>query len=91
MGNKDQAWLDQRARFADVYDKSNYAIPIQSDNAVCFYVESIMRRSIVHFSIVISKLSEENKILTHELGLLRIEIEKRLLKRDKKLNRSSIR
>lgn len=30
MGNEDQAWLDYRARFADVYDESNYASPLQS-------------------------------------------------------------
>ncbi len=30
MENEDQAWLDYRARFADVYDDSNYASPIQS-------------------------------------------------------------
>lgn len=30
MENEDQAWLDYRARFADVYDKSNYASPLQS-------------------------------------------------------------
>jgi phosphatidylethanolamine/phosphatidyl-N-methylethanolamine N-methyltransferase len=30
MKNEDQAWLDQRARFADVYDASNYASPLQS-------------------------------------------------------------
>ena len=30
MGNEDQAWLDYRARFADVYDEANYASPLQS-------------------------------------------------------------
>ena len=30
MLNEDQAWLDYRARFADVYDESNYASPLQS-------------------------------------------------------------
>lgn len=30
MGNEDQAWLDYRARFADIYDESNYASPLQS-------------------------------------------------------------
>jgi len=30
MENEDQAWLDYRARFADVYDASNYASPLQS-------------------------------------------------------------
>lgn len=30
MGNEDQAWLDQRANFADVYDESNYSSPMQS-------------------------------------------------------------
>lgn len=30
MVNEDQAWLDYRARFADVYDESNYASPLQS-------------------------------------------------------------
>ena len=30
MRNEDQAWLDYRARFADVYDESNYASPLQS-------------------------------------------------------------
>jgi ubiquinone/menaquinone biosynthesis C-methylase UbiE len=30
MQNEDQAWLDQRARFADVYDDSNYSSPLQS-------------------------------------------------------------
>jgi len=30
MKNEDQAWLDYRARFADVYDASNYASPLQS-------------------------------------------------------------
>lgn len=30
MENEDQAWSDYRARFADVYDKSNYASPLQS-------------------------------------------------------------
>jgi len=30
MENEDQAWLDQRARFADVYDESNYSSPLQS-------------------------------------------------------------
>ncbi|CAA9893013.1 Ubiquinone/menaquinone biosynthesis methyltransferase [Candidatus Methylobacter favarea] len=30
MKNEDQAWLDYRARFADVYDESNYASPLQS-------------------------------------------------------------
>lgn len=30
MENEDQAWLDYRARFADVYDDSNYASPLQS-------------------------------------------------------------
>lgn len=29
MENEDQAWLDQRARFADVYDDSNYSSPLQ--------------------------------------------------------------
>jgi hypothetical protein len=28
--NNDQAWLDYRARFADVYDGCNYASPLQS-------------------------------------------------------------
>lgn len=30
MVNEDQAWLDYRARFADMYDESNYASPLQS-------------------------------------------------------------
>lgn len=30
MSNEDQAWLDYRARFADIYDCSNYSSPIQS-------------------------------------------------------------
>jgi len=30
MENEDHAWLDYRARFADVYDESNYASPLQS-------------------------------------------------------------
>lgn len=30
MNNEDQAWLDYRARFADVYDSSNYSSPLQS-------------------------------------------------------------
>ena len=30
MRNEDQAWLEYRARFADVYDESNYASPLQS-------------------------------------------------------------
>ncbi len=30
MKNEDKAWLDYRARFADVYDKSNYSTPLQS-------------------------------------------------------------
>lgn len=30
MSNEDQAWLDYRARFADVYDSSNYSSPLQS-------------------------------------------------------------
>lgn len=30
MKNEDQAWLDYRARFAEVYDESNYASPLQS-------------------------------------------------------------
>lgn len=30
MKNEDKAWLEYRARFADVYDKSNYASPLQS-------------------------------------------------------------
>ena len=30
MENEDQAWLEYRARFADVYDESNYASPLQS-------------------------------------------------------------
>ena len=30
MKIEDKAWLDQRARFADVYDESNYASPLQS-------------------------------------------------------------
>jgi ubiquinone/menaquinone biosynthesis C-methylase UbiE len=30
MENEDQAWLDYRARFADVYDQSNYSSPLQS-------------------------------------------------------------
>jgi ubiquinone/menaquinone biosynthesis C-methylase UbiE len=30
MENEDQAWLDYRAKFADVYDNSNYASPLQS-------------------------------------------------------------
>lgn len=30
MVNEDQAWLDYRAKFADVYDESNYASPLQS-------------------------------------------------------------
>lgn len=30
MENEDQAWLDQRARFANVYDDSNYTSPLQS-------------------------------------------------------------
>ena len=30
MTNEDKAWLDYRARFADVYDNSNYSSPIQS-------------------------------------------------------------
>lgn len=30
MKNEDQAWLDYRVRFADVYDESNYASPLQS-------------------------------------------------------------
>jgi phosphatidylethanolamine/phosphatidyl-N-methylethanolamine N-methyltransferase len=31
MEIEDQAWLDYRARFADIYDKSNYASPLQSE------------------------------------------------------------
>lgn len=30
MKNEDKAWLDYRARFADVYDESNYSSPLQS-------------------------------------------------------------
>ncbi len=30
MIDEDQAWLDYRAKFADVYDESNYASPLQS-------------------------------------------------------------
>lgn len=30
MKNEDKAWLDQRARFADIYDQSNYTSPLQS-------------------------------------------------------------
>lgn len=30
MENEDPAWLDYRARFAEVYDESNYASPMQS-------------------------------------------------------------
>ena len=30
MSNEDQAWLDYRARFADVYDDANYSSPLQS-------------------------------------------------------------
>lgn len=30
MENEDEAWLDYRARFADVYDESNYVSPLQS-------------------------------------------------------------
>ncbi len=30
MKNEDQAWLDYRARFAEVYDGSNYVSPLQS-------------------------------------------------------------
>jgi len=30
MESEDPAWLDYRARFADVYDESNYASPLQS-------------------------------------------------------------
>lgn len=30
MENEDQAWLDYRARFAEVYDNSNYSSPLQS-------------------------------------------------------------
>lgn len=30
MNNEDQAWLDYRASFADVYDRSNYSSPLQS-------------------------------------------------------------
>lgn len=30
MENEDPAWLDYRARFAEVYDRSNYASPLQS-------------------------------------------------------------
>jgi phosphatidylethanolamine/phosphatidyl-N-methylethanolamine N-methyltransferase len=30
MENEDKAWLDYRARFSDVYDKSNYASTLQS-------------------------------------------------------------
>jgi ubiquinone/menaquinone biosynthesis C-methylase UbiE len=30
MDNEDQVWLDYRARFADVYDGSNYSSPLQS-------------------------------------------------------------
>lgn len=30
MNNEDQAWLDYRDRFADVYDEFNYSSPLQS-------------------------------------------------------------
>ncbi|MDD2759412.1 MAG: class I SAM-dependent methyltransferase [Methylomonas sp.] len=30
MINEDKAWLDYRAQFADVYDESNYASPLQA-------------------------------------------------------------
>jgi ubiquinone/menaquinone biosynthesis C-methylase UbiE len=30
LENEDQAWLDFKARFADIYDESNYARPLQS-------------------------------------------------------------
>lgn len=30
MENEDQAWLEYRAKFADVYDQSNYSSPLQS-------------------------------------------------------------
>lgn len=30
MKNEDQAWLDYRAKFANVYDESNYVSPLQS-------------------------------------------------------------
>lgn len=30
MKNEDQAWLDFRAKFAEVYDESNYGSPLQS-------------------------------------------------------------
>ncbi len=30
MNKEDQAWLDHRARFADIYDDANYSSPLQS-------------------------------------------------------------
>ena len=30
MNSEDQAWLDYRAKFADVYDEANYSRPLQS-------------------------------------------------------------
>jgi phosphatidylethanolamine/phosphatidyl-N-methylethanolamine N-methyltransferase len=30
MNSEDQAWLDYRARFSEVYDESNYSSPLQS-------------------------------------------------------------
>lgn len=36
MENEDQAWIDYRSQFSDIYDQSNYANPLQS---------SVMHRS----------------------------------------------
>lgn len=48
MQNEDQAWIDYRARFSDVYDNSNYSSPLQS---------SVMRTS---HRIVEKKFQQSN-------------------------------
>jgi phosphatidylethanolamine/phosphatidyl-N-methylethanolamine N-methyltransferase len=57
MEEEDQAWLDFRAKFADVYDESNYSSPLQS---------ALMRASHRFTEKTYEKLDHVEKVL--EIG-----------------------
>jgi ubiquinone/menaquinone biosynthesis C-methylase UbiE len=54
MGNEDKAWINWRAKFANIYDESNYANPLQSLLMRASHsLAEIRFRKDVHFSKIL--------------------------------------
>jgi len=62
--------------FSDYVDRLAHFIGIHYEPALVFVIAIIcLLLMLFHFSIVISKLTEQNKVLTQDLALLQKEIE----------------